>query len=161
MLVGSLLTLSSPQACRSSSLSCYTHPVWVMLCLQVLQYAIPKHRTVQGASTATAGQQVQEQEPQASTSTCSFMQAADQALPAELLQHLQHVFRPDAPFWRQHAYGRVGYFSYFFPLVRTGGHTGNPPVHPDTSYTFACMRSSSGQGISCMSSIVGKHHVKA
>jgi hypothetical protein len=47
------------------------------------------------------------------------MQAVDDALPLELLQHLQHVFSPGADFWRQHAYGRVGYFSYFFQLVRT------------------------------------------
>jgi hypothetical protein len=50
------------------------------------------------------------------------MQVVDAALPAPLLQHLQHVFRPGADFWREHNYGRVGYFSYFFPMVREDRH---------------------------------------
>lgn len=51
---------------------------------------------------------------------CSFMQVLDQALPDTLLVHLQHLFRPDAEFWREHTYGRVGYFSYFFQVVSGG-----------------------------------------
>jgi hypothetical protein len=66
---------------------------------------------------AAAGKQQPLAAQGSTTSTCDFMRAVDQALPAPLLQHLQHLFRPSADFWQQHAYGRVGYFSYFFPLV--------------------------------------------
>lgn len=88
-----------------------------MACLQVLQYAIP----TQCAASSTDGNQPSSL--LANGSTCSFMQAVDQALPAALLEHLQHAFRPGAPFWQQHAYGRVGYFSYFFELVSGVTHT--------------------------------------
>ncbi|KAF6257421.1 hypothetical protein COO60DRAFT_1227495 [Scenedesmus sp. NREL 46B-D3] len=46
-----------------------------------------------------------------------LLQVLDNALPQQLLLHLQQVFAPAAPFWREHSYGRVGYFSYFFRLV--------------------------------------------
>lgn len=76
---------------------------------QVLQYYVPEPSSKTSQACKSDGQVC---------STCSFMQAVDDALPPALLQHLQHVFRPDADFWLQHAYGRVGYFSYFFKLVR-------------------------------------------
>ncbi len=53
-----------------------------------------------------------------------IVQAMDNALPPEYIAHLQHVFRPDAPFWKEHAYDtscncskKVGYFSYLYPLA--------------------------------------------
>jgi hypothetical protein len=89
-------------------------------CVQVLQYAVPKPRSASAAPSPDAVIEDGEQDGTAiGSSTCSFMQAVDEALPPALLQHLQHVFSPGADFWRQHAYGRVGYFSYFFQLVRT------------------------------------------
>ena len=42
--------------------------------------------------------------------------AVDNALPPALLEHMQHGFAPEAPFWREHNYGRVGYFSYMWSL---------------------------------------------
>jgi hypothetical protein len=42
--------------------------------------------------------------------------AVDNALPPALLQHMQRGFAPEAPFWREHNYGRVGYFSYMWNL---------------------------------------------
>jgi hypothetical protein len=87
----------------------------------VLHYVIPQQpdrAALQEKAAAGNQQPLAEQDGSGSTSSCSFMRAVDQALPPPLLQHLQHVFRPGADFWQQHAYGRVGYFSYFFPLVR-------------------------------------------
>ena len=80
--------------------------------MQVLCYHIPQ------PTTAVAVQGSPAQSDQSSSSSCSFMQAVDDALPPAVLQHLQQVFRPGGDFWLQHAYGRVGYFSYYFPMVR-------------------------------------------
>lgn len=99
------------------------------LCLfepQVLCYVVPKQQQQQRSTAAPGSRPCQEDPEQdnpgasSSSSRCSFMQVVDAALPAPLLQHLQHVFRPGADFWREHSYGRVGYFSYFFPLVSDG-----------------------------------------
>ncbi len=46
----------------------------------------------------------------------------DNALPRRCLAQLQHVFRPQAPFWKEHEYDaigtncsrKVGYFSYLY-----------------------------------------------
>lgn len=83
-----------------------------LVCFQVLQYYVPgpSSKIVDASQACRDEGQV--------CSPCSFMQAVDDALPPALLQHLQDVFRPGADFWLQHAYGRVGYFSYFFKLVR-------------------------------------------
>jgi hypothetical protein len=40
----------------------------------------------------------------------------DSALPPALLEHMQAGFSPEAPFWSEHNYGRVGYFSYMWSL---------------------------------------------
>jgi hypothetical protein len=73
-------------------------------CMQVLQYALPSSTRAAAAA--------------AEHSASDFLlQVLDNALPQQLLLHLQQVFAPAAPFWRQHSYGRVGYFSYFFRLV--------------------------------------------
>ncbi|WIA10512.1 hypothetical protein OEZ85_010701 [Tetradesmus obliquus] len=72
---------------------------------EVLQYALP-------SSTPTAAA---EQSSQGGASDF-LLQVLDAALPQQLLLHLQQVFAPAAPFWREHSYGRVGYFSYFFRL---------------------------------------------
>jgi hypothetical protein len=71
--------------------------------MQVLQYALP-------SST-------QEEEAAEQGASDFLLQVLDNALPQQLLLHLQQVFAPAAPFWREHSYGRVGYFSYFFRLV--------------------------------------------
>lgn len=81
-----------------------------MPCTQVLQYALP-------SSTPTAAA---EQSSQGGASDF-LLQVLDAALPQQLLLHLQQVFAPAAPFWREHSYGRVGYFSYFFRLVSVFG----------------------------------------
>ena len=54
------------------------------------------------------------------------VRVVDRALSPEMLSHLQHVFRPTSPFWREHYYDTVsnasravGYFSYIFPLRST------------------------------------------
>jgi hypothetical protein len=54
--------------------------------------------------------------------SCSYAGGIDTAVPPSLLEKLQYVFRPDAPFWREHNYDfynnasrSVGYFSYLFP----------------------------------------------
>jgi hypothetical protein len=70
---------------------------------QVLQYALPSSTPV--SPTAEQG------------SSDFLLQVLDNALPQQLLLHLQQVFAPAAPFWQEHSYGRVGYFSYFFRLV--------------------------------------------
>lgn len=80
--------------------------------VQVLCYHIPRLATSAGSSDASSD----DCHDTSSSSTCSFMQAVDGALPPALLQHLQHIFWPGADFWLQHAYGRVGYFSYYFSL---------------------------------------------
>lgn len=94
---------------------------------EVLCYTVPKQpqqqkQLVAGVPGSTIRQEDQDQDqPVASSSSrCDFMQVVDAALPAPLLQHLQHVFRPGADFWREHNYGRVGYFSYFFPMGPAG-----------------------------------------
>lgn len=86
----------------------------------MLHYTVPHQpdRTAALPDEAAADNQQALAAQGGTTSGCSFMCAVDQALPPPLLQHLQHVFRPGADFWQQHAYGRVGYFSYFFQLVR-------------------------------------------
>lgn len=51
---------------------------------------------------------------------CGF----DNVLPESMLSHLRHVFRPQAPYWKEHDYDAyvgnhsksVGYFSYLYPL---------------------------------------------
>ena len=45
------------------------------------------------------------------------LQAVDGALPPRLLLHMQTAFAPSSPFWSEHHYGRVGYFSYMHALV--------------------------------------------
>jgi hypothetical protein len=51
----------------------------------------------------------------------------DSVLPDQYLRRLQHVFRPSAPFWREHQYDfysncsrQVGYFSYLYPFRACG-----------------------------------------
>lgn len=54
----------------------------------------------------------------------SIVQAVDSALKPVQVEHLQYVFRPESPFWKEHAYDiscnaskKVGYFSYLYPLT--------------------------------------------
>jgi hypothetical protein len=75
--------------------------------MQVLQYALP--------SSTPAATVAEQNSPQGASDF--LLQVLDDALPQQLLLHLQQVFAPAAPFWREHSYGRVGYFSYFFRLV--------------------------------------------
>jgi hypothetical protein len=82
-------------------------PELCMPCMQVLQYALPSS-TSAAAATEQSSQQGDSE---------FLLQVLDNALPQQLLLHLQQVFAPAAPFWREHSYGRVGYFSYFFRLV--------------------------------------------
>jgi hypothetical protein len=72
--------------------------------MQVLQYVLPSS-THAAAAAAEQG------------AGDFLLQVLDNVLPQQLLLHLQQVFAPAAPFWREHSYGRVGYFSYFFRLV--------------------------------------------
>ena len=65
-------------------------------------------------------------EPQQQQLRVLPVRVIDQALPVEMLHHLQHVFRPSSPFWKEHYYDTVsnasravGYFSYVFPLRAT------------------------------------------
>ena len=55
-----------------------------------------------------------------SCSACSsrYIRVVDGALSEDFLAHLQQGFAPGAAFWREHNYGRVGYFSYMWALVR-------------------------------------------
>jgi hypothetical protein len=77
--------------------------------VQVLHYTVPHQPlAASGISSANA----------TAPDSSRFLQVVDDALPQELLQHLQQAFAPSAPFWSEHSYGRVGYFSYFFALVR-------------------------------------------
>eukprot|EP00775_Hariotina_reticulata_P007157 gene7157-7372_t len=74
---------------------------------EVLHYTIPVEQP------AAAG--IQSSNATAADSS-RFLQVVDHAVPQELLHHLQQAFAPSAPFWSEHCYGRVGYFSYFFAL---------------------------------------------
>lgn len=54
---------------------------------------------------------------------CGYAGGVDSAVSPEVLARLQHVFRPDSPFWREHNYDfysnasrSVGYFSYVYPF---------------------------------------------
>lgn len=54
---------------------------------------------------------------------CSNAMGVDHVLAPALLQRMQHVFRPDSPFWAEHKYDfysnasrSVGYFSYLYPF---------------------------------------------
>lgn len=54
---------------------------------------------------------------------CAFACGVDKAVPEVILLKLQHVFRPEAPFWSEHSYDfflnasrGVGYFSYLYPF---------------------------------------------
>ena len=58
-----------------------------------------------------------------SSSSAGIVQVVDHALPDEMVEHLQHVFRSSSPFWREHHYDpissasrSVGYFSYLYPF---------------------------------------------
>jgi hypothetical protein len=75
------------------------------LARDVLSYQIPSHST---ASESGAK---------------AYVQAVDNAVPTKAIEHLQHVFRPESPFWREHHYDlacnasrKVGYFSYKYPF---------------------------------------------
>jgi hypothetical protein len=57
------------------------------------------------------------------SNSAAVVQAFDSVLPAAAVQHLQHVFRPQSPYWSEHNYDTVlnasstaGYYSYLFPL---------------------------------------------
>jgi hypothetical protein len=47
-----------------------------------------------------------------------YIRVVDGVLPPDLLSHLQKGFAPGAAFWQEHNYGRVGYFSYMWAMVR-------------------------------------------
>ena len=54
---------------------------------------------------------------------CGYAGGVDKAVSPAVLSRLQHVFRPDSPFWREHNYDfysnasrSVGYFSYLYPF---------------------------------------------
>jgi hypothetical protein len=54
---------------------------------------------------------------------CANALGVDHVLAPALLQRMQHVFRPEAPFWAEHNYDfysnasrTVGYFSYLYPF---------------------------------------------
>lgn len=76
--------------------------------MQVLCYSLPNGCTGEAAGAADLAQ---------AASNDFLLQVLDNALPQQLLEHLQQAFAPGAPFWREHKYGRVGYFSYFFRMV--------------------------------------------
>jgi hypothetical protein len=55
--------------------------------------------------------------------TQNIVTAIDNVLHPHLISHLQHVFRPSSPFWKEHDYDKfnsnsrqVGYFSYLYPF---------------------------------------------
>ncbi len=50
-----------------------------------------------------------------------YVRAVDGALPPALLGVLRGALAPGSRFWREHGYGRVGYFSYMHQLVGEGG----------------------------------------
>lgn len=50
-----------------------------------------------------------------------YVCAVDGALPPALLEVLRGALSPGSRFWREHGYGRVGYFSYMHQLVGEGG----------------------------------------
>eukprot|EP00879_Flechtneria_rotunda_P030369 GHRR01032994.1.p1 GENE.GHRR01032994.1~~GHRR01032994.1.p1 ORF type:complete len:284 (+),score=115.29 GHRR01032994.1:72-923(+) len=74
----------------------------VRLSREVLHYALPGTMAVDSTTDPTSS---------------PYLQIVDNALPKALLLHLQQAFAPGAPFWSEHNYGRVGYFSYLFKLV--------------------------------------------
>lgn len=90
---------------------------WFKKCanpMQVFHYALPSP----SASPASSG---------ALADSRRYVQALDGALPADLLRHLQEGFKEGSAFWREHDYGRVGYFSYMHPLVSHAGNV-SPPL---------------------------------
>eukprot|EP01032_Pedospumella_encystans_P008580 gene8580-10166_t len=59
----------------------------------------------------------------AGTAENPICKAFDQFVAPSVVAHLQHVFRPDSPYWSEHNYDTVinasstaGYFSYLYPL---------------------------------------------
>ena len=74
---------------------------------EVLNY--PLDNTVPAKMAAGAGSEI--------------VRAFDNAVSPPIVSHLQHVFRPDAPYWSEHNYdtalnanSTAGYFSYLFPF---------------------------------------------
>jgi hypothetical protein len=52
-----------------------------------------------------------------------YLRVTDNAISSSMIAHLQHVFRPISPFWKEHQYDVIanssrtaGYFSYLYPL---------------------------------------------
>lgn len=75
-----------------------------------------------------------------------FVQAFDSALSTEEIAYLERVFRPDAPFWKEHHYdlssnsGRsVGYFSYLYPLRDRTANSGLERII-DKIFKAACSK---------------------
>jgi hypothetical protein len=73
-----------------------------------------------------------------------FVQVFDGSLSPEELAYLERVFRPDAPFWKEHHYdlssnsGRsVGYFSYLYPLRERAANSGLEQII-DKVFKAAC-----------------------
>ena len=57
------------------------------------------------------------------STAAGIVEVVDDALPHEMIEHLQHVFCNSSPFWREHHYDpissasrSVGYFSYLYPF---------------------------------------------
>ena len=93
---------------------------------EVLCYDVPPSTTTTTSDGGAAADNTNSNGNNTTTiTTCKQLQAVDAALPPAMLQRLQHVFRPGADFWRQHSYGRVGYFSYYFAMAN--GTTSTTP----------------------------------
>jgi hypothetical protein len=71
--------------------------------LQILHYQLPAQLHQPNSATARSN---------------SYVRALDSALPQELHTHLREALSSGSPFWAEHNYGRVGYFSYLHRLVR-------------------------------------------
>mmetsp|Transcript_20103 Transcript_20103/g.28814 ORF Transcript_20103/g.28814 Transcript_20103/m.28814 type:complete len:654 (-) Transcript_20103:234-2195(-) len=80
---------------------------------EVLQYPLPSEGSDGSVSVGS----------NTNSATCT-VKIVDNALPeTALIEHLQHIFRSQSPFWSEHNYDTtlncsrsVGYFSYLFPL---------------------------------------------